>query len=1022
MASVAEIARKIFGSKNERELKRIRPLVDRINQLEPTYERMSDDEIRDLARRFRFEIFTDNDWARVQEQTARFTKAEWEPFKRKLEEILPDAFAAVREAGKRALQQRHFDVQLIGGIVLHQGKIAEMKTGEGKTLASTCPLFLNALLGRGVHVVTVNDYLARRDSEWMGGIYTRLGLTVGALQHDDDDLKRRELYRRDILYGTNSEFGFDYLRDNLKHRLEEMAQREPLYYAIVDEVDSILIDEARTPLIISGEVDRDSHSFGELKPAIERLVRKQKAVMKRLFREALEYGKLHSDDEDGYYFRLLQVERGDPKNAELLNLISESKEAKKKMERLHSNLRINKEAERLKAGLLYAMSEREHSLELTDEGQHELAGLIGDVFVLPELSTREAEIEADDKLAPPDKAAALEALHQEYQQKSEKLHNINQLLKAYTLFEIDDEYVVDAGKVVIVDEFTGRKMEGRRYSDGLHQALEAKEGLTIAKASQTIATITIQNYFRMYEKLAGMTGTADTEAEEFHKIYKLEVMVIPTHMPMVRDDAADVIYKTEKQKFQAVVEEIERINGLGQPILVGTTSVEKSERLHKMLKNRGVPHQILNAKHHEREAEIIAQAGRKSALTISTNMAGRGTDIILGGNPEMMAKHFADGDPEKYKQLLEHHRPICAAEHEEVVRLGGLHVLGTERHESRRIDNQLRGRSGRQGDPGSSRFFLSLEDDLMRIFGSDSLAKIMDRIGMEDNEPIEHGMVTRAIARAQSKVEANNFDIRKHLLEYDDVMNKQREIIYQLRKEALQDGSLRERILETIDGLAEQVVYEFGDEKTPEEEWDWKGLTARVGQQFGLFLDFNPEKLDSTHPDDLVKMTAEAARKNYGRKAELVGEEMIRRLEKDVYLYTIDTLWQDQLLDMDHLKEGIGLRGYGQRDPLLEYKREAFELFEELEYKINADSVQRLFRIQLTAPEAAPVRRRPLARPLQMGRGAGPAPLQSAADGGGPIQPAEARPVTIRREAPKVGRNDPCPCGSGKKYKKCCGA
>jgi len=1022
MAAIMEIARWIFGSKNERELKRIQPLVLRINELESKYERMSDDELRDLARRFRFEIFGDNDWTRVQERTASLSKEEWAPFKAKLEQILPEAFAAVREASKRALGQRHFDVQLIGGIVLHQGKIAEMKTGEGKTLASTSPVFLNSLLGRGVHIVTVNDYLARRDSEWMGAIYTRLGLSVGALQHDHDDVARRELYRRDILYGTNSEFGFDYLRDNLKHRLEEMVQPDSLCYAIVDEVDSILIDEARTPLIISGEVDRDSHSFGELKPAVERLVRKQKMVMKRLFKEAVDYQKQHPDDEDGYYFRLLQVERGDPKNPDLLNLIAENKEAKKKMERLHSNLRINHEADRLKAGLFYAMSEREHAIELTDEGQRDLIGLIGDVFVLPELSTREAEIEKDDQLSPQAKAETLEALQQEFQQKSEKLHNINQLLKAYTLFEIDDEYVVDAGKVVIVDEFTGRKMEGRRYSDGLHQALEAKEGLAIAKASQTIATITIQNYFRMYEKLAGMTGTADTEAEEFHKIYKLEVMVIPTHMPMIREDNADVIYKTEKQKFQAVVDEIERVNGVGQPILVGTTSVEKSERLHKMLKNRGIRHQILNAKHHEREAEIIAQAGRKAALTISTNMAGRGTDIILGGNPEMIAKSFAEDEPEKYEQLLAHHRPLCAAEHEEVVQLGGLHVIGTERHESRRVDNQLRGRSGRQGDPGSSRFFLSLEDDLMRIFGSDSLAKIMDRIGMEDNEPIEHGLVSRSIARAQGKVEAHNFDIRKHLLEYDDVMNKQREIVYGLRKQALKDGSMRERVFDSIDRIAEEIVYEFGDEKTPEEEWDWKGMSAKVVQQFGVFLEFNPDQLESTHPDDLVKMVAEEAKKNYERKIQVAGDELMHRIEKDVFLYTIDTLWQDHLLDMDHLKEGIGLRGYGQRDPLLEYKREAFELFEDLEYKINADSIGRLFRLQLAGPQApaVPGRRRPLARPLQLGRGAGPgAPV---GEGQQPLQPADTAAVTIRREGPKVGRNDPCPCGSGKKFKKCCGA
>ncbi len=1037
MGLASEIAKRIFGSKNERTLRRLWPIVHQINELEPKFEKMSDEELGAQTWKFRSYIFEREfkgaeDWQEFLPEIEKITEEQWAKIMPKLDEILPEAFAVVREASKRTLGQRHFDVQLIGGIVLHQGKIAEMKTGEGKTLAATCPVYLNALSGRGVHIVTVNDYLARRDAEWMGPIYKLLNLTVGALQHEHDDATRRELYRRDVLYGTNSEFGFDYLRDNLKYRLEDIVQREDLFYAIVDEVDSILIDEARTPLIISGEVERDeSSSYQELRPAIERLVNKQRTIIRRLWREAkLLRGKPEKEEE--YYFKLLQIERGDPKNKELFNLITEDKETKRKMERLESQLRLNKEEHKLKEGLLYALNERENAIELTDEGQKELVNYIGDIFVLPDLGVREEEIETDPNLSLEEKIRAKESLYQEYQTKAEKLHCINQLLKAYTMFERDDEYIVENGKVVIVDEFTGRKMEGRRYSDGLHQALEAKEGVTVQKASQTIATITIQNYFRMYKKLAGMTGTADTEAEEFKKIYDLDVVVIPTHKPMIRVDHPDVIYKTEKQKFAAVVKEIEEAYKRGQPVLVGTTSVEKSEILHRLLRNKKIPHQILNAKHHEREAEIIAQAGRKHAVTISTNMAGRGTDIILGGNPEMIAKTLSRGDPEKYQQLLEYHKKNWEKEHEEVVKLGGLYVIGTERHESRRIDNQLRGRSGRQGDPGQSRFFISLEDDLMRIFGSDSLARIMDRIGIQDNEPIEHRLVSRAIQRAQAKVEAQNFEIRKRLLEYDDVMNKQREIIYQLRREIIKAEKVREKIFEYIDYLAEKLVYEFGDERTKPEEWDLKGLTQQVLRQFGVMVNF--DELEEITPEILIEKISQSAKEAYQRKVELAGEELFSQFEKDVFLYTIDSLWQDHLLDMDHLKEGIGLRGYGQRDPLIEYKREAFELFEQLQDKIAEEVVQKLCQVQISAPAMETRRRRPVVRPLQMRHEETSALAMAGAGGGGgvavpdaqavmgemPAQPSEAKVHTIRREQPKVGRNDPCPCGSGKKYKKCC--
>ena len=1033
MSTISEFARKIFGSKNERTLRAIRPMVQAINELEPRFKDISDQELGAQTWRLRGVLFGrefkgPEDWEAFKPELERITDEQWKEIIPKLDELLPEAFALAREAGKRALGQRHFDVQMIGGIVLHQGHISEMKTGEGKTLASTAPVYLNALTGRGVHLVTVNDYLAKRDSEWMGSIYKLLNLSVGALQHDDDDAARRELYRRDILYGTNSEFGFDYLRDNLKYRMEDMAQRDTPYYAIVDEVDSILIDEARTPLIISGEVEREETAYSDLRPAVERLVGKQKTLVKKIFREAmLLRGK--PEKEDDYLFKLLQVERGDPKSKELFNLFTQDTETKKKMDKLTNLYRANKEEHKLKIGLLYALNERDNALELSDEGQKELAGIIGDVFILPELGEREGEIETNENLSLPDKVQAKEVLHQEYQSKSEKLHAINQLLKAYTMFEKDDEYIIEEGKVVIVDEFTGRKMEGRRYSDGLHQALEAKEGLTIAKASQTIATITIQNYFRMYKKLGGMTGTADTEADEFKKIYKMNVVVIPTHMKMIRHDHPDVIYKTEKQKYLAVVKEIEDAYKRGQPVLVGTTSVEKSELLHRFLKNKKIPHQILNAKHHEREAEIVAQAGARQALTISTNMAGRGTDIILGGNPEMIAKTMAREDEQKFAQLFEHHKARWDEQHQEVVNYGGLYVIGTERHESRRIDNQLRGRSGRQGDPGQSRFFLSLEDDLMRIFGSDSLAKIMDRIGIQDNEPIEHRLVSSAIARAQGKVEAQNFEIRKRVLDYDDVMNKQREIVYQLRKEAIKAGNIRERVFEYVDYYVETIIFEFGNEKTSYEEWDLKGLSGRVLQQFGTLLEFSG--METVTPVALFDKISGEIKAVYLRKVELAGDEGFRHFERDVFLYTIDTLWQDHLLDMDHLKEGIGLRGYGQRDPLVEYKREAFELFGQLQHRIAEECSHKLCSVQIAAPRQE-VRKRPMVRPLSMRHEEAAGIARVAAAGGGgmsaqgamgnemPAQPSEEKVKPIHRDHPKVGRNQPCPCGSGKKYKHCC--
>jgi preprotein translocase subunit SecA len=829
---------KIVGSKNDRELKRLQPMVDAINAREPEMEARSDAELAAMTPAFRQRL------------------AEGES----LDEILPEAFAAVREAAKRAIGQRPYDVQLIGGIVLHEGKIAEMKTGEGKTLAATLPVYLNALTSRGVHVVTVNDYLAKRDSEWMGAIYKFMGLSVGCIVHGLDDVERKAAYGADITYGTNNEFGFDYLRDNMNFELEQLVQRE-FYFAIVDEVDSILIDEARTPLIISGPAEKSNQLY-------------------------------------------IQIDRLLP---------------------------------RLKKDSHYSIDEKSRTASLTDEG-----------------------------VAYCEKLLHLDNLYDA--RNLEVLHHLNQALKAHTLFKRDVDYIVQNGEVVIVDEFTGRLMPGRRFSEGLHQALEAKEKIKVKSENQTLATITFQNYFRMYDKLGGMTGTADTEATEFHNIYKLDVMVVPTHMPMVRTDFPDAVYRTEKEKFQAAVEETKELHAKGQPVLVGTVSVENSERLSKMLKRQGVPHEVLNAKHHGREAEIVAQAGQPGQVTISTNMAGRGTDIVLG---------------------------------EGVPALGGLHILGTERHESRRIDNQLRGRSGRQGDPGSSRFYLSLEDDLLRLFGSDRIKGVMAKLGMEEGEPIEHGLISRAIENAQHKVEGRNFEIRKQLLEYDDVLNKQREVIYAQRRAALSGEGVHDSLLVMIDELCEEIVMSYADDSIPPSEWDKKGLSDALLTTFGLhFVLGDPEGWDA---ESLVENVTEQARRHYQDKFDLYGEESMLQLERWILLDRVDSLWKDHLLNMDHLKEGIGLRGYAQKDPLREYQREGYEMFTDMVERIKSETVGGLMRVQIASDEELMAH----------------APEEDAAlafSGGG-----DAAPEPKKRDPQKVGRNAPCPCGSGKKYKKCCG-
>ncbi len=950
---LGKIIKGIFGSKNERELKQMAPLVDRINSLEPDFKVLSDEQL--------------------QSKTAEFKErlSNGEP----LDDLLPEAFAAVREASIRVLGMRHFDVQLIGGIVLHRGMIAEMKTGEGKTLAATLPLYLNALTGRGAHLVTVNDYLAQRDAEWMGGVYKALGLSVGVIIHGLTDSERKAAYACDITYGTNNEFGFDYLRDNMKFDPAELVQRD-FHYAIVDEVDSILIDEARTPLIISGPVEHGKDkTYEEVKPVVINLRKKQGGVIRTLLKEARQ--RIDAGDLDDKTIELLlQIKRGDPKNHAFLDLISRHQGLKKEIDRMESMLSAQKLLPELDEILYCVIDERSNTVELTEKGLAVPASAGFGEFVLPDLDEESHLIRENDDLSDQEKEEQLKELEARYMRISDLLHATQQLIKAYWLFEKDVQYVVKDGQIMIVDEFTGRMMPGRRWSDGLHQAIEAKEGVTVAGENQTLATVTFQNFFRMYEKLGGMTGTADTEAAEFNDIYKLDVVVIPTNKEMIRIDYPDVIYKTEREKFKAVVDEIKELHERGQPVLVGTITIEKSEMLSKMLKRAGIPHSVLNAKHHQKEAEIIAGAGQAHTVTISTNMAGRGTDIVLG---------------------------------EGVRELGGLHILGTERHESRRIDNQLRGRAGRQGDPGSSRFYLSLEDDLLRIFGSDRISSIMGRLGMEEGEPIEHKLISKAIENAQRKVEGHNFDIRKHLLEYDDVMNKHREVIYSQRKEVLAGRGLRDLVQNMIAEKVEGLVFRHTDPKEFPENWDLQGLSEGFSWLFGFrpkirAEDIGQEAFDGLKPEDLAERLIEQARSAFEEKEKLFGREDLEQLARFIILQIIDDQWVAHLQDMDHLKEGIGLRGYGQLDPLKEYQKEGYALFEGIMDRISEETLKTLFRLHLIRqePERSPRRKK---RTLNLSHGQ---------EGGGP--------VTVRRREKKIGRNEPCPCGSGKKYKRCCGA
>jgi preprotein translocase subunit SecA len=977
---IGSLVKKIVGSKNERVLRGFQPLVHRINELEAGMRALPDAELRGKTALFR----------------ERLGRGET------LEEVLPEAFAAVREASRRTLNMRHFDCQLIGGMVLHRGMIAEMATGEGKTLVATLPAYLNALTGKGVHIITVNDYLAKRDREWMGTIYEFLGLTVDVIYHDIEPMVRKQAYLADITYGTNTEFGFDYLRDNMATRQEYQVQR-PHHYAIVDEVDSILIDEARTPLIISGPVEHSTHQFKELRAPVDRLVRAQTNLVNTILSQAerlLEEGK----DYEGAY-KLLQAKRGSPKNKRLLKIAKEGK-YKKLMERVELDYMRDKRMGELDEELYFSIDEKSHVVDLTDKGREALSPNDPNLFVLPDLSV----IDEDPSLPEEERLSTRRRIEKEFYEKGEKIQNITQLLKAYSLFEKDVDYVVSEGQVLIVDEFTGRLLPGRRYSDGLHQALEAKEDVAIEGETQTLATITIQNYFRLYRKLAGMTGTAETEAPEFLKIYKLDVVVIPTNEPVRRVNYPDVIYRSKKEKYRAIIDEIKTLHEMGRPVLVGTVSVEVSELLSRMLP-RTIKHAVLNAKRHKEEADIVANAGLAGAVTIATNMAGRGTDIKLGpGVVKCKEQCCLTCEVEKTQGCS-----VCPDPDKRGAKMTGckddmpcgLHIIGTERHESRRIDRQLRGRCARQGDPGSSRFFLSLEDDLLRIFGSERISSIMERMDMEEGERIEHRLITSAIERAQARVEAHNFDIRKHLLEYDDVMNKQREVIYQQRSKVLSQDNLTEDIDASVEELAAGIAGEYADEKIHPEDWDYKGLKDAVFKQFSFALHLPPaDRIKDLRRESITDLIVQQAREIYRRKEAEIGEAPLRTVEKMVHLQVIDTLWKEHLLMMDHLKEGIGLRGYGQRDPLREYQKEGYDLFLDLLDRITAETVEKLFMLQL-AKEPPRFKPEPAA------------PQQLVLSRGG-NQPPEAK--TVKREGKKVGRNDPCPCGSGKKYKKCCGS
>jgi preprotein translocase subunit SecA len=1014
-----KLIRKIFGTKHQRDIKRLMPIVQRINALEAEFQALSEDALR----------------AKTGEFKARIEAGE------PLDALMPEAFAAVKNACRRLVGSTctvcghaltwdmiPFDVQLVGGIVLHQGKIAEMATGEGKTLVATMPLYLNALTGKNVHLVTTNDFLARRDAQWMGYVYTYLGLTVGCIQNQMSPQERRAEYAKDITYGTNSEFGFDYLRDNgMAFHPEEQVQRG-YAYAIIDEVDSILIDEARTPLIISGPAPTSSHQFHELKPRVEQLVRQQRMLCNRLMQEVREHLE-RGETEDAQY-KLYQVYHGMPKHRQLLHLLEEP--ANRRLHEQVENMMLTDmrkdQARALREELFFTIDERGHDANLTEQGCETLNPTDPDAYVLPDLISAMAEIDGDEGLDENEKTERRQRVQQDSMAKTERIHNVDQLIRAYCLYERDVEYVVQDNQVLIVDEFTGRVLPGRRWSDGLHQAVEAKEGVRIERETQTLATITIQNYFRMYDKLAGMTGTAETEANEFVDIYKLDVVVIPTNRPVRRVDGNDLIYKTQREKYKAVIDEIQACHDRGQPVLVGTVSVDTSEVISRMLKRANIPHNVLNAKNHEREADIVTRAGQPGAVTIATNMAGRGTDIKLG--PGVV---WVDRATICSQASLETKIEGRTLRDLLIDQPCGLHVIGSERHEARRIDRQLRGRCARQGDPGSSRFYISLEDNLMRLFGSDRIAGIMSRLGLEEGQELEHSWLNRSIERAQRRVEQHNYAIRKRTLEYDDVMNRQREIVYGMRGDIVRRDSAREPILEILeDALAGRIA-----------RWRKDGETAALIEwvRTTFPIPVREAELDA-HRDDAEGLTAllfERVKRAYTLKMEAEDPETAPFMERSIVLRTIDSHWQDYLRGMDSLRQGVGLRAYGQRDPLIEYKREAYEMFEALMGNVQEEIAGAVFRAS-TSVHSFESFLQSLPQNMvhdelnlldQSGvSAAAPAPAQ----GGGRMPEAAARMMErvlppapgrsggpVRRDAQKVGRNDPCPCGSGKKYKKCCG-
>ena len=1020
-----QVLKKLFGSKYEKDVRAVLPIVDEINQHAEELKSLSDEELRAKTEEFRGRI--QEGLKEVEEKIAGVReklKEDMESAQREalveeldaaeeerdtltseiLDEILPEAFAVVKDACRRLTESKHrfdllgnpviwemipFDVQLIGGIVLHEGKIAEMATGEGKTLVATMPVYLNALPGRGVHVVTVNDYLAKRDSVWMGQVYEFLGLTIGCIQTSLDPHQRRREYGCDITYGTNNEFGFDYLRDNMVIDKEDLVQRE-YFYAIVDEVDSVLIDEARTPLIISGPVKSEDHKFDEMKPYVERIVNQQRNFISKIVADAEKLVSEGKTDEAGVL--LLRSNRGLPKHPRLLKVLSEPSNKKLVQDTEIEYLRDQgSRMHEIDDELYFAIDEKNHQINLTEKGRDFLMPMVGDkdFFVLPDLGTEISLLEANGGMTDEQKQQRKDELNVLYAERSERIHTVTQLLRAYALYAKDDEYVVsDDGKVMIVDEFTGRLLPGRRYSDGLHQAIEAKEGVKVERDMQTLATITLQNYFRLYGKLAGMTGTAETEAAEFFDIYKLDVVVIPTNKPMIRDDINDVIYKTKREKYNAVIEEIEHKRTEGRPVLVGTTSVEVSETLSRMLKRKGIPHNVLNAKHHQREAEIVSLAGLTGQVTIATNMAGRGTDIKLGPG---------------------------------VREAKGLHIVGTERHEARRIDRQLRGRSGRQGDPGSSLFFLSLEDDLMRLFGSERIAGIMGRLGLKEGDVIQHPLITRSVERAQRKVEENNYGIRKRLLEYDNVMNQQREVIYTRRRRALVSDRIKDDVLDLVEEFAEKLVEKYYHDA------DIASLQKDLRAQLLVDLAITPKEWQQAGPDGVQELIVKAAKEFYRRKEERLGNEVMGIIEKRVMLQVIDDKWKDHLREMDDLKEGIHLRAYGQKDPLVEYKTEAFRMFMELLDLVNTEVVSSVFRLFPAQPqELTPLAATRRAQPMHMmhdsaagmGFQGNREPVPGAPEQNPAARAGKAQPIHVGE---KVGRNDPCPCGSGKKYKQCHG-